>query len=145
MNEANEDSEAVLGSEARRVRVLVAEDNPVNQMVMEAMLGSADIEVVLVDNGADCVRRIAAVQPDAVLMDCQMPICDGYSASRQLRAAGWSLPIIAVTASALGDEEARCRQAGMDAFMAKPVRRDALLEVIEHFCSATVGGTTQGR
>ena len=142
---AHDEREGPLRSAARRMRVLVAEDNPVNQMVMQAMLGSADIEVILVDNGADCVRRIDAIQPDAVLMDCQMPICDGYTASRQLRAAGWSLPLIAVTASARGDEEARCRQAGMDAFMAKPVRRDALLKLIERFCTVSSGSAMQGR
>ena len=110
--------------------MLVVEDNRINQMVMQAMLTRADIDVVLVDNGADCVDRIGSVMPDVVLMDCQMPVCDGYTASRRLREAGWSVPIIAVTASAVGDEEARCRQAGMDGFLPKPVFRDALLEAL---------------
>lgn len=126
----SEDSTEPILPIARRVRVLVAEDNRINQMVMQAMLSSADIDVVLVDNGAECVDQIDSVMPDVVLMDCQMPVCDGYTASRRLREAGWSVPIIAVTASAVGDEEARCRQAGMDGFLPKPVFRDALLEAL---------------
>lgn len=134
----SEDSTEPILPIARRVRVLVAEDNRINQMVMQAMLSSADIDVVLVDNGAECLDQIDSVMPDVVLMDCQMPVCDGYTASRRLREAGWSVPIIAVTASAVGDEEARCRQAGMDGFLPKPVFRDALLEAL-----ADVGATPE--
>ncbi len=113
-----------------RRRVLVAEDNVVNQMVIRALLESAGIEVEVVDNGLECVERITSIQPDIVLMDCQMPVCDGYTATSRLRAAGWTLPIIAVTASVAAEVEERCRAAGMSGFLPKPVSRAGLLQLI---------------
>jgi CheY-like chemotaxis protein len=111
----------------------VAEDNVVNQMVIRALLESAGIHVVVVDNGRECLERITSIQPDIVLMDCQMPVCDGYTATSRLRAAGWTLPIIAVTASAAGEVKERCLAAGMSGFLAKPVSRAGLLQLIsEH-------------
>ena len=118
-------------SDLRGRRVLVAEDNLVNQMVIRALLESAGIQVDVVDNGLECLERISSVQPDIVLMDCQMPVCDGYMATTRLRAAGWTLPIIAVTASAATEVEAQCRAAGMTGFLSKPVSRAGLLELLE--------------
>ena len=122
-------------------RVLVAEDNLVNQMVMRALLESAGIEVEVVDNGLECLERITSIQPDIVLMDCQMPVCDGYTATSRLRAAGWTLPIIAVTASAAPEVEAQCRAAGMSGFLSKPVSRAGLLQLIaDHSAPAPAEG-----
>jgi two-component system sensor histidine kinase/response regulator len=84
------------------------------------------------ENGLQAIRAVAEARPDAVLMDCQMPIMDGYEATRRLRAgaAGRDLPIIALTANALPSDRARCLEAGMDAYVAKPADLDALLKIL---------------
>ncbi len=122
-------------------RVLVAEDNQVNQMVAAGLLENGGYVVDIVDDGAAAVE---AVRGDhgyaAVLMDCRMPHLDGYDATRVIRAgeaAGRRVPIIAMTASALEGEEERCRAAGMDDFLTKPVDPVRLLRVVRQWA---VGG-----
>jgi signal transduction histidine kinase/DNA-binding response OmpR family regulator len=105
-------------------RVLVAEDNPVNQGVVRAMLRRMGLEPVLTANGEEAVQAVGEKTFDLVLMDCQMPVMDGYEATAAIRrlpadAAG-RLPIVALTANAMPGDEQRCRDAGMDGFLAKP-------------------------
>ncbi len=113
-------------------RVLVVEDNPVNQIVARGYLESLGIEVEVADDGVDAVARLAAgagePRVDAVLMDCRMPRLDGFAATRAIRAAetGTRIPIIAMTASALQAEREHCFESGMDDFLAKPVERHQL-------------------
>lgn len=115
----------------RRGRVLVVEDNPVNQLVAEGLLARLGYAVTLAENGSVAV---AAVADDpggfaAVLMDCQMPVMDGYDATRAIRAlqtGGPRTPIIAMTAAAVAEERARCLAAGMDDFLPKPVDPELL-------------------
>jgi signal transduction histidine kinase/CheY-like chemotaxis protein len=117
-------------------RVLLVEDNRVNQLVAARMLKAFGIESVVVSDGAQAVAAVQAKTFDLVLMDCQMPELDGYDATRAIRewetsriAAGSAsrLPIVAMTANAmLGDRE-KCLAAGMDDYLAKPIKRDVLL------------------
>jgi signal transduction histidine kinase/ActR/RegA family two-component response regulator len=109
-------------------RVLVAEDDPINKRVIQLMLKRLGLECVVVDDGAAAVAAVEQASWDAVLMDCQMPIMDGFAATRQIRAhlQGRPLPIIALTANVMPNDRAACLAVGMDDFLAKPVRQDEL-------------------
>jgi CheY-like chemotaxis protein len=125
-------------SDGVRGRVLVVEDNAVNQLVATGMLHHLGCAVVIAHDGAEAVAAIADAPEgfDAVLMDCQMPVMDGFDATRAIRAMGGSLerlPIIAMTASATSDERDRCRQAGMDDFLPKPVDAGLLASTLERW------------
>ena len=124
----------------RGIRVLVVEDNPINQQVAREMLESAGAVVEIADDGAAAVAAIttpghdgAGVPCDAVLMDIQMPVMDGITATRRLREAGFGaadLPIIAMTAHARRDDRDRCLSAGMNDYVAKPVETEPLIEAL---------------
>ena len=109
--------------------VLVAEDNAVNQVVVRRLLERHGIQVVIADDGEACVQQWQACHPDLILMDCQMPVCDGYDAARKIRAAHGELPIIAVTANTMPGDRARSIEAGMNDHLGKPIR-PAELEAI---------------
>jgi CheY-like chemotaxis protein len=103
-------------------RVLVAEDNPINQEVAVALLTSAGLVVRVADDGAQAVEMVLAEDFDIVLMDMQMPVLDGLSATRAIRSQlGQALPIVALTANAFSDDVAECFAAGMSDYLAKPV------------------------
>jgi signal transduction histidine kinase/CheY-like chemotaxis protein len=111
------------------LRVLVADDSAVNRIVVEAQLESLGCIVTCVNDGLQAVEALATGHWDLVLMDCQMPRLDGYEATRAIRSAeeaGDRIPIIAVTASAMVGDEARCLAAGMDDFLAKPIHMRTL-------------------
>ena len=115
--------------------VLLVEDNPVNQTVIEAMLRSLGYRVSLVGDGAQAVHQVSQQRYSAILMDCRLPIMDGYEATRQIRRLpGCSeLPIIALTANALqGDREA-CLQSGMNDYLAKPFKRADLQRILQRW------------
>ena len=119
----------------RRGRVLVVEDNPVNQLVAEGVLNQIGYEVVVADNGAAGVAAYAADMDGfvAILMDCQMPVMNGYDATRAIRSmesVGPRIPVIAMTAAAVADERQRCLDAGMDDFLLKPVDSALLAETL---------------
>ena len=121
-----------------RCRVLVVEDNPVNQMVATGMLESLGYEAETADDGVSALEAMARGSYDAVLMDVQMPRMDGYAATRQIRAheeAGHRIPVIAMTAAAVEGERDRCLAAGMDDFLTKPVDHAALRAVLERWLS----------
>ncbi len=115
-----------------RGRVLVVEDNNVNQLVAEGVLRRLGYDVVLADNGAAGVAALADAPDgfDVILMDCQMPVMDGFDATRAIRAmqrgSGVRTPVVAMTAAAIADERERCLAAGMDDFLSKPVDVDLL-------------------
>lgn len=114
-----------------RVRVLVAEDNAINQKIVLVMLQKAGCEVVAVDNGNKAVEAVRSNPVDLVLMDLHMPQLDGLEATRQIRAlesAVKEVPIIALTASAFTEDRDRCLAAGMNDFITKPIRLNYLLE-----------------
>ncbi|OYU06398.1 MAG: hybrid sensor histidine kinase/response regulator [Pseudomonas sp. PGPPP1] len=113
---------------AHRARILLVEDNPVNQLVAKGMLSKLGCEVIVAAHGGEALKRLEEQPFDMVLMDCNMPVMDGYEASRQIRRSGrWpDLPIVALTANALSEERERCRAAGMNDYLAKPFRREEL-------------------
>jgi len=112
--------------------ILLVEDNVINREILVELLGDRGLRVRPVENGLQALQAVAARKPDAVLMDCQMPVMDGYETCRALRAnpAYRDLPIIALTANALGSDRERCLEAGMNAYLAKPVDLDALLRAL---------------
>lgn len=115
--------------------VLLVEDNPVNQTVIEAMLRSLGYQVSLVGDGAQAVYHAKRHSYAAILMDCRLPVMDGYEATRQIRClpACTDLPIIALTANALqGDREA-CLDAGMNDYLAKPFKRADLQHILQRW------------
>jgi two-component system, sensor histidine kinase and response regulator len=126
---------------ANAVRVLVAEDNPVNQVVIQAMLAKRGFAVDIAGDGVQALERLAEGEYAAVFMDCQMPNLDGYSATRRIREEGRRLPIIAMTAHAMKGDRERCLEAGMDDYLTKPLRPEALEEVLARWlASANVEG-----
>jgi len=115
--------------------VLVAEDNPINAVVIRALLGQLGITMALVGDGQQAVDAIIQGKPggpyDLVLMDLHMPVMDGYSATEKIRQwegqnARPSLPIIALTADAFEEDRQHCKAVGMDDFLTKPIALDAL-------------------
>lgn len=116
-------------------RVLLVEDNVVNQLVAKGMLNKQGIEVIVAINGYQALQRLEELTPDLILMDCNMPVMDGYEASRHIRNdPRWQhLPIIALTANALAEERKRCLGAGMNDYLAKPFRREELLALLEQW------------
>ncbi len=108
--------------------ILVAEDDPVNQQVIKLMLKRMGLQHTLVGNGADALEAVKLKKWDAILMDCQMPVMDGYAATRAIREhlKGRPLPIIALTANAMAADRQTCLDAGMNDFLTKPVRQKAL-------------------
>ncbi len=126
-------------SPPRRGRVLLVEDNPVNQLVAKGMLGKLGCEVTTAAHGAEALDQLEQREFDLVLMDCNMPVMDGYEASRQIRRSGrWpQLPIVALTANAMSEERERCRAAGMSDYLAKPFRREELAALLDLWICAT--------
>ncbi|MDH1683743.1 response regulator [Pseudomonas chengduensis] len=114
-------------------RVLLVEDNPVNQMVAKGMLAKLGYQVLVAAHGAEALEVLEQEPIDLILMDCNMPVMDGYEASRRIRSNGrWlELPIVALTANALSDERERCRAAGMNDYLAKPFRREELAVMLD--------------
>ncbi|MDQ1695164.1 MAG: two-component system, sensor histidine kinase and response regulator, partial [Frankiaceae bacterium] len=114
-------------------RILLAEDNPINQKVAVAMLSGAGYRVDTVHNGAAAVEAAAAQRYDVILMDCQMPELSGYEATAAIRAREgleWHTPIIALTAGARKEDRERCLAQGMDSYLSKPLRKDVFLDLV---------------
>ncbi|NBB06998.1 hybrid sensor histidine kinase/response regulator [Pseudomonas monteilii] len=121
--------------EQGRARILLVEDNPVNQLVAKGMLAKLGCQVQLATQGAEALELLEQDEFDLILMDCNMPVMDGYEASRRIRQSGrWPhLPIVALTANAMPEERERCRAAGMSDYLAKPFRREELLALVDHW------------
>ena len=120
---------------SRSLKILVAEDNSVNQLVARAMLVQLRHEVTMVHNGVQAVDAVASGLFDVVLMDVQMPEMDGLDATRairQLPCAARSVPIIALTANAMKEDEAQCMAAGMDGFLCKPLNLKSLSDALKN-------------
>ncbi|SFW33174.1 Signal transduction histidine kinase [Chitinophaga sancti] len=116
------------------VKLLVAEDNKMNQDLLKHLLGSRQLHYQLVTNGQDVLNALSKSHYDMVLMDIQMPEMDGYTASRKIRQELHSnIPIIAMTAHAMAGEREKCLQAGMNEYLSKPIRQEELFRLIEIF------------
>jgi len=119
-------------------RVLVAEDGIDNQRLVRMFLQKAGITVTIAENGEEAVRlalqAVAADAPyDVILMDIQMPILDGYDATRKLREAGYAGPIVALTAHAMSDDRGKCLACGCDDYLTKPIDRASLLQIVHRY------------
>ncbi len=112
--------------------LLLVDDNDVNQEVAQELLNDAGVRVDVADNGAMALAKLAVNDYDGVLMDCQMPVMDGYEATRQLRSnpAHAQLPVIAMTANAMVGDKEKCLAAGMNDFIAKPVDVEQLFTTL---------------
>ncbi len=122
----------------RRLRVLLVDDNAVNQKLAAKMLDKMGCRTDVAVNGALAVAAFETHEYDVVLMDCQMPVMDGYEATRAIRqretGTGRRVPVIALTASALAGERDRCLAAGMDDYLAKPFRKADLEALLDTWC-----------
>ncbi|HEV7604119.1 MAG TPA: response regulator [Candidatus Limnocylindrales bacterium] len=127
------------GRSHARARILLAEDNLVNQRIAVKMLERLGCRVDVAVNGVKALEALAASKYDLVLMDCQMPELDGYEATRLLRAregTGHRTPVVAMTANAMSGDRERCLEAGMDDYLTKPVRADVLTAIISEWLPA---------
>jgi two-component system, cell cycle response regulator DivK len=116
-------------------RILVVEDQPDNRQIIRDMLAPTGYEITEVENGEEALAAIAKQRPDLILMDIQLPVMDGYEATRQIKAdpALRSIPIIAVTSYALSGEETKARSAGCDEYVPKPFSPRQLMAKIRNF------------
>jgi two-component system, sensor histidine kinase and response regulator len=120
-----------------RGRVLVAEDNATNQKVIVMRLTRLGCVVDVANDGLEAVEAASSTAYDLILMDCQMPIMDGFQASRAIRQRGGRrVPVVALTANAMEGERERCLDAGMDDYLAKPVRPDDLVAKLQQWLGA---------
>ncbi len=132
---------SVLESKRRNVRILVAEDNPVNQKVALKILEKLGYRANLVENGKEAIKALETNCYDIILMDVQMPEMDGYEATKAIRhpeskIKNHNIPIIAMTANAMQGDREKCIDAGMDDYIAKPVKPQALEKMIEKWTSS---------
>ena len=111
--------------------VMLAEDNPTNQVITLAMLKKIGVRTVLAANGEEVLELMQIHDPEMILMDCRMPKLDGISATVQLRKSGYTLPIIALTANDSAEDRQNCFDAGMQDFLAKPLRMKQLARIIK--------------
>jgi len=117
-------------------KVLLVEDNPVNQIIAQKMLEKTGIDPVLANNGVEALKILAEQEFDLVLMDCQMPEMDGFDATREIRERGIKalhdneLPIVAMTANVMAGDRERCLEVGMNDYIGKPVQRTHLESVL---------------
>jgi len=130
------------------LRVLVAEDNVINQKVASRLLNRLGVRVDVAADGAEAVHMVRTLPYDLVFMDCQMPEMDGYTATREIRRLqkpGQRLTVIAMTAEALAGARERCLEAGMDDYISKPVKLDDLTQMLHKWChlEAEVGAAEQ--
>ena len=131
-----------------RPRILVADDNETNQMVAVQMLRRLGCQSEVAANGLEAVDALKRIPFDVVLMDCQMPELDGYGATQAIRraeaATGRHVPIIAMTANALRGDREKCLEAGMDDYLAKPVKLEELRQALGRFIAPEQAGAADG-
>ena len=134
------------GDPGPRARVLVAEDNVVNQKVAVRILEKLSCRVDVAANGREALKMLETLDYDLVFMDCQMPEVDGYDATREIRirqGTGRRIPVVAMTANALQGDRERCLESGMDDYMSKPVTPGVFREMLERWAAVTVAAKAE--
>ena len=118
-------------------RILVVEDQADNRQIIRDMLAPTDYEITEAESGEEALAAIAKQRPDLILMDIQLPVMDGYEATRRIKADPElkSIPVIAVTSYALSGDDDKARAAGCDGYVTKPYSPRQLLEKIQHYLS----------
>ncbi len=128
---------AAAGAPERALSVLLVEDNAINQRITERMLAKRGHRTTIAVDGQEALKKLALESFDVILMDCQMPVLDGFQATRMIRAQEQGserrIPIVAMTANAMEGDRANCLEAGMDDYLAKPAKQAALLEMVERW------------
>ncbi|OED45141.1 hypothetical protein ACH42_05610 [Endozoicomonas sp. (ex Bugula neritina AB1)] len=117
-----------------KLHILVTEDNKVNQMVARKLLEKLGCDCSIANNGQECIDMLTTHSYDMILMDCMMPIKDGYEATREIRAAGNThIPIIAFTAKAMDSDHQACLEAGMNDFIDKPINLNQMTSLLDRW------------
>ncbi len=129
--------------------ILLVEDSEVNQLVLLSMLQNEGYDADIVQNGSEALMAMAEKKYDLVLMDCQMPVMDGYEATRLTRQGEYNVknpnvPIVAITANAMKGDRERCISAGMDDYMAKPARKTEFIELLEKYLGEKTSFASSG-
>ena len=119
--------------------VLVAEDARASQILIRKLLEKYGLEVDIVENGHQAVRKAAESTYDLIFMDMNMPEMSGYDATQHLREQGYVAPIVALTASAMKGDEEKCIRVGCDAYISKPINRQELLSLLKQYLPADSG------
>jgi len=123
-----------------RIKVLLVEDSVDMQELIKEVLEKRGAVVDIAGDGKEGIKKAKAVGYDVILMDMQMPVLDGYSATKELRALGFNIPIIALTAHAMKDERIKTMDAGCSAHLTKPIAMNLLIETIKEFSDRPIGG-----
>jgi signal transduction histidine kinase len=126
-------------AERRCGKVLIADDNKTSQVLVSLLLRKLGFEVTCVTDGQEVLKEVLAKPFDLIVMDMQMPTIDGYEATQTLRAKGISCPIIAVTAHAMDGDREKCLAAGCNEYVAKPINREKLYEIVRKYVPETDG------
>jgi len=127
--------------------ILLVEDNRVNQKVAMAIIRKLGCHVDIAENGKVALEKLSRKSYDMIFMDCQMPVLDGYEATRRIRESEGEeehIPVIAMTANAMQGDREKCLKAGMDEYIPKPIKRAAICSILEHFLKCnTISGQNQ--
>jgi CheY-like chemotaxis protein len=116
--------------------VLVVDDSEINRIIAQHMLEDFGLTVAIAENGQEALDQLQKQTFDLILMDCEMPIMDGYEASRKIRSMqsrDERTPIVALTADAFDENRKKCKEAGMDGFLSKPIMQNVLLDVAQQW------------
>ena len=131
-------------TDRKALSVLLAEDNDINALLVIALLAREGHAVERVSNGQEALDALSKKAYDLVLMDVHMPVMDGLEATRQIRARGLGLPVIALTANAMDEDRRICLDAGMNDYLAKPIDPDLFEALVERFSAPAEAPRMQG-
>lgn len=127
----------------RNKTVLITDDNQMNRLLASTILKNYGADIIEASNGEEATRIVQSQEPDLILMDIQMPVMNGYEASKKIRKDGYTMPIIALTANAVRGENEKCIKAGMNDYMAKPFKEEELLRILANCLDAEQNQTNK--